>query len=42
MHSGDFSKKNKKKLKTLEKKYKQCSINLINMKDMFKEGTKSY
>ena len=40
MHSGDFSEENKKKLKTLEKKYKQCSINLIDMKDMFKEGTK--
>lgn len=37
MHSGDFSEKNKKNLK---KKYKQCSINLIDMKDMFKEGTK--
>ena len=36
MHPLEFKEENKKKLKSLEKKYKKCSINLINMRNKFK------
>ena len=35
MHPDNFSQENKNKLSDLERKYKNCFINLVNMKDMF-------
>ena len=36
MHSPKFSIENKNKLKSLEKKYNKCKINLIDMTEDFK------
>lgn len=36
MHPSEFKSENKTKLLSLEKKYKNCKINLVNMKNKFK------
>lgn len=41
MHSPKFSKKSKNVLKSLEKKYNKCKINLINMKNAFETAHSS-
>lgn len=38
MVPGEFTDKNKQIIKSLESKYKRCSINIINMKDAFKSA----
>ena len=38
MHPGEFKEENKEKLKSLEKKYKNCKINLIDMKEKHKDS----
>lgn len=38
MHPGEFSQESKDKLVSLEKKYKDCKINLIDMADKYKNA----
>lgn len=38
MHPDDFKKENKDKLMSLEEKYDRCHLNLINMKDKYKNA----
>ena len=41
MHPSDFNEQNKEKLKSLERKYNRIEINLINMKEEYKNAFKS-
>ena len=38
MHPGEFKDENKQRLKSLEGKYVNCSVNLINMQDKYKNA----
>ena len=38
MHPAEFKEENKEKIKSLEKKYPRCSVNLIDMEDKFKNA----
>lgn len=38
MHPGEFSDENKSLLKSLEEKYKNCSINLVDMGEKYKDA----
>lgn len=38
MHPGEFKQENKDKIKSLEEKYKSCKIELIDMKDRYKDA----
>ena len=38
MHPGEFKDENKEKLKSLEKKYPSCKINLIDMQNKYKNA----